>query len=88
LLQNLNRIFNHGFTTKPGGHGFGLHSSALAAREMGGSLRAQSDGPDRGATFTLELPIQPAEVETHTETPHANDAHLDALATAEPSCAG
>lgn len=55
--ENLTRIFHHGFTTREGGHGFGLHSSALAAREMGGSLQAHSDGKDRGATFTLELPL-------------------------------
>jgi two-component system NtrC family sensor kinase len=29
------------------GHGFGLHSSALAAREMKGSLTVHSDGPER-----------------------------------------
>ncbi len=55
--ENLTRIFAHGFTTRKDGHGFGLHSCALAAMEMGGSLTAHSDGPDRGATFTLELPI-------------------------------
>ncbi len=54
--ENLTRIFAFGFTTKPEGHGFGLHSSALAAREMGGTLVARSDGPGRGATFLLELP--------------------------------
>ena len=54
--ENLICIFNHGFTTRKGGHGFGLHSGALAAREMGGSLTVTSDGPGRGATFTLELP--------------------------------
>jgi len=55
--ENLTRIFNHGFTTRKKGHGFGLHSSALAARQLGGSLVAESDGPGRGAVFTLELPI-------------------------------
>lgn len=55
--ENLTRIFNHGFTTRKGGHGFGLHSGALAARELGGALRAFSDGPGQGATFTLELPL-------------------------------
>jgi signal transduction histidine kinase len=55
--ENMTRIFNHGFTTRDGGHGFGLHGSALAAKEMGGSLSVHSDGPDRGATFTLELPL-------------------------------
>src|SRR4029077_12877697 len=56
--ENLTRIFNHGFTTRKGGHGFGLHSGALAAKEMGGSLTVQSDGPGEGAIFTLELPIE------------------------------
>jgi signal transduction histidine kinase len=56
---NLTQIFNHGFTTrKKGGHGFGLHSGALAAKEMGGSLSAVSDGPGKGATFTLEIPVK------------------------------
>ena len=53
----LSRIFAHGFTTKTDGHGFGLHCAALAAKEMGGSLAAHSEGVDKGATFTLELPM-------------------------------
>jgi signal transduction histidine kinase len=53
--ENLTRIFSHGFTTRKDGHGFGLHSGALAAAELGGSLSAHSDGPGRGATFTLEF---------------------------------
>jgi len=57
--ENLTRIFAHGFTTKKDGHGFGLHSGALAAKEMGGTLNAHSDGVGRGATFTLELPLEP-----------------------------
>ena len=56
--ENMTRIFNYGFTTRKDGHGFGLHNGALAAKEMGGSLAAFSEGPGRGATFTLELPIQ------------------------------
>ena len=47
--QNLHRIFSHGFTTRKGGHGFGLHSCALAAKDLGGSLQ--------GAVFTLTLPL-------------------------------
>ncbi len=54
--ENLPKLFTYGFTTKKTGHGFGLHGSALGAHEMGGVLRAQSDGLGRGATFTLELP--------------------------------
>jgi PAS domain S-box-containing protein len=56
--ENLTRIFAHGFTTRRNGHGFGLHSGALAARELGGALSAQSDGPGHGATFTLTLPFR------------------------------
>jgi signal transduction histidine kinase len=56
---NLDRIFSHGFTTRKDGHGYGLHSGALAAKEMGGALEVRSDGPGRGATFTLELPLNP-----------------------------
>jgi signal transduction histidine kinase len=57
--ENLTRIFNHGFTTRKNGHGFGLHSGFLAAKELGGSLTAYSQGPGRGAVFTLDLPFQP-----------------------------
>jgi ligand-binding sensor domain-containing protein/signal transduction histidine kinase len=57
--ENLTRIFGHGFTTRKGGHGFGLHSGALAAKEMGGTLRVHSDGAGTGATFILELPLEP-----------------------------
>jgi two-component system NtrC family sensor kinase len=53
--ENLTKIFNHGFTTKKDGHGFGLHSGANAAKEMGGNLTGHSDGPGKGAEFTLEL---------------------------------
>jgi signal transduction histidine kinase len=61
--DNLPRIFAHGFTTKRDGHGFGLHSGALAAREMGGRLTASSEGIGKGAVFCLELPVAPAELE-------------------------
>lgn len=54
--EHLTRIFAHGFTTRKNGHGFGLHSGAIAARELGGSLTAESAGPGCGATFVLELP--------------------------------
>ena len=55
--ENLTRIFNHGFTTRKEGHGFGLHNGAIVAKELGGSLSAFSEGTGRGATFTLELPV-------------------------------
>ena len=57
--ENLPRIFSQGFTTRKSGHGFGLHSAALAAKELGGTLTVHSDGHGLGATFTLKLPPQP-----------------------------
>jgi signal transduction histidine kinase len=57
--ENLTRIFSHGFTTRKHGHGFGLHSAALAAKEMGGSVTGYSQGLGQGATFTIDLPLQP-----------------------------
>ena len=59
--ENLTRIFSHGFTTRKGGHGFGLHGGALAARDLGGSLTVHSNGVGQGSTFTLNLPLQPPE---------------------------
>ena len=55
--ENMTRIFAHGFTTRKEGHGFGLHSCALAAIEMNGHLTAHSDGPGKGAQFTLHIPL-------------------------------
>jgi len=57
--EHLPRLFERGFTTRKGGRGLGLRGGALAARELGGALTADSDGPGRGAVFTLELPCQP-----------------------------
>jgi C4-dicarboxylate-specific signal transduction histidine kinase len=59
--EHMTQIFSHGFTTKKDGHGFGLHSGALAARDLGGALRVHSAGPGFGATFTLELPLKSPE---------------------------
>ena len=58
--ENMTRIFTHGFTTRKEGHGFGLHSCALAAIEMNGRLTAYSDGPGKGALFTLQIPLNDA----------------------------
>jgi len=55
--EHLPHIFEYGFTTRSDGHGFGLHMSAVNAGELGGSLTAHSDGPGKGATFILRLPI-------------------------------
>jgi signal transduction histidine kinase len=69
--ENLKRIFDHGFTTKRDGHGFGLHSGAQAARELGGRLTAYSDGLGKGALFCLQLPA------AHTQPDHPNHNHAN-----------
>ena len=56
--ENLTQIFVHGFTTHADGHGFGLHSSAIAAREMGGALSLDTSDTGTGATFTLQIPLE------------------------------
>ncbi len=58
--DHLDKVFRHGFTTKAHGHGFGLHTSANSARELGGSLAVMSAGPGHGARFTLDLPQESA----------------------------
>jgi signal transduction histidine kinase len=58
--EHMGRLFTHGFTTRQSGHGFGLHSGALAARELGATLHAESEGPGHGAAFILDLPLNTA----------------------------
>ncbi len=48
-------IFAFGFTTKKGGHGFGLHSCANYMTEMGGKIWVDSEGLGKGSTFVLQL---------------------------------
>ncbi len=69
--EDLTRVFNMGFTTREDGHGFGLHSSANSAVEMGGRLYALSDGPGEGAKFCLELPMTEA---IPAAMPHSADS--------------
>lgn len=54
------RIFSYGFTTKKNGHGFGLHASIISIHEMKGSLTIDSEGVNKGATFTAILPYKTA----------------------------
>jgi C4-dicarboxylate-specific signal transduction histidine kinase len=61
----LGRLFEFGFTTKKGGHGFGLHSSAILAKELGGGLEASSDGAGKGARFVLNIAASAAAVRKH-----------------------
>jgi CheY-like chemotaxis protein/two-component sensor histidine kinase len=56
--ENIRHLFQQGFSTKKQGNGLGLHSCAMAATALGGSLTCSSDGPNLGATFVLELPLE------------------------------
>ncbi len=56
VQENLQRIFQFGFTTKENGHGFGLHTCANFMSEMEGRIEAKSDGTGTGATFCLCFP--------------------------------
>ncbi len=64
--EKLVSIFSYGYTTKPDGHGFGLHNAANAARLMGGSLAVESPGLGLGATFTLRLRLHRPETHLHS----------------------
>lgn len=50
------QLFTYGFTTKPEGHGCGLHYCANALNEVGGSIVAHSAGAGLGATFRIRVP--------------------------------
>jgi len=57
--EQMPHMFRYGYTTKQTGHGFGLHSSSIDAKLLGGNLSCSSTGRHQGATFTLTLPIRP-----------------------------
>ncbi len=59
--ENIPRLFAQGFTTRKAGRGLGLHSAAISAKSLGGSIQAHSEGEGHGATFTLDLPPTLAE---------------------------
>lgn len=65
-------IFQHGFTTRLGGHGFGLHNACLLATELGGSLRLDPPAPETGAVFRLCLPRRNAVVATQPTSGRAD----------------
>lgn len=67
--ENMAKIFQHGFSTRKSGHGFGLHSCANLSREMAGSLTVTSNGTNMGTTFTLDIPFKPATPSNHSEVP-------------------
>lgn len=78
--EDLGRIFQSGYSTKPGGHGLGLHSGAITVRELGGRLFAESAGPGLGARFVLELPAATQEAATEEAAGQEEAAQEEAAA--------
>ena len=60
--ENLERVFSQGFTTKANGHGYGLHSCAMTAQVLGGTLNVDSEGDGFGACFRLVIPMSQLEL--------------------------
>ena len=81
--ENLRKIFQHGFTTRSDGHGFGLHGSAIAATQMFGSLTASSEGTNCGSTFSLRIPLQPPGTRAN-EVPIEDAAESSGVVKREP----
>jgi len=55
-LENLERVFDPGFTTRPGSPGLGLTVCKTIIEQHGGSISVSSP-PQGGTTFTLEFPL-------------------------------
>jgi signal transduction histidine kinase len=67
---------NRSFESRFGGLGLGLAISKSLAQAHGGTLTAQSDGPNRGSTFTLSMPtLSPGEAATVTSRPVSDISH-------------
>jgi two-component system sporulation sensor kinase A len=56
--QTRQTLFEPFFTTKPKGTGLGLYVTHEIVKRHGGTLAVHSE-PGHGATFTLELPLDP-----------------------------
>lgn len=59
--ENIPRLFEAYYTTKPQGMGLGLFGAAQIARDHGGTLNVRSE-PGKATRFTLELPLRQPEV--------------------------
>jgi len=55
-VQNLPKLFEHFFTSKPDGLGMGLSISRSIVEAHGGHLDVKNN-PDRGATFYFTIPV-------------------------------
>lgn len=66
--ENLPKMFTYGFSTKKTGHGFGLHYCARTIEAMGGEVRVESAGVNKGATFIISFPAAPSKKRRHQPT--------------------
>ena len=55
------KLFRYSFTTKQGGHGYGLVTCARIVENHGGTINVDSK-PGKGTTFTIRLPKHPSPV--------------------------
>jgi len=55
--ENINKIFNAYYSTKPGGSGLGLSTSKKIIEAHNGSIRIDSL-PGKGTSFTIQLPLE------------------------------
>ena len=60
----LQQAFDAHFTTRQSGSGLGLHFCAIAMKRLGGEIHAESDGRDRGSTFSIEIPTEELNIES------------------------
>ena len=63
--ETMSKLFQYGFTTRERGSGFGLHGASKSAKQLGGTLHAESKGLGKGSTFVLTLP---GKLDSHTLT--------------------
>ena len=73
-LPRLFEPFRQGTGGSQRGLGLGLAITRSIVDLFGGSLHAASDGPQRGATFTLELPVAAVDVDGARDDETALDA--------------
>jgi len=53
--EDRSRLLSAGFTTKPWGHGLGLHSLAVFLASRNGSVKLESEGRGKGAILVIEV---------------------------------
>ena len=55
--EDINKLFEFGFTKRKGGHGNGLHNCSIVANTLKGRISVYSDGLGKGARFVFVSPL-------------------------------